>query len=498
MMRFRPLAPASLAAGLVLLPAHAVANGNVSHQWVSHDAIDRTPVGGSLYELVGDPDLRPMIDTGTMYPDWGYTPGATAEEREAGEASHWEPVQDGYRQWIMATYSPPWSDEARRHLAFYLGLGSHGIADQSYDSMFFERSRSYQGGDHGEFDQDTDVMWAATSGPGEPPRAWIPAAPLLELYQSLAGVVIDESSMEQQLGFVGVAIAAVNALAEDPMQVADAEADFPWAAEHDDDEATPGNPPHEAEIVRRYWRSNWSLLHGDPVPRPVLWSHPIDGGAGHPTDAASIESWVSLVFARALVGPEVDPSFFHLEDSTGAEVPLALDLFYGDGSHVVHLQPTVDLLPDEVYVVTVDPGLPTIHGDELEGWSLTFSTGARPVPPLHDDGFWDEPDPYGDEPAGTTGGSGGGDTDAATSDSTGRPDETGDVDATGATGGETGEGGDAGADGDAGCGCSQPGRGAPWILLGVIALAAPRRPRRPTSTRSSDRRLRPRSPRSPC
>ncbi|MCX4242806.1 hypothetical protein [Paraliomyxa miuraensis] len=458
-------------------PTLASANGNVSHQWVSRAAIAGTPVGGSLHGLVSDPALLPMLDTGTMYPDWGYTPGATTEEREAGEASHWEPVQDAYRQWIVANYAPPWSEEARQHLAFYLGLSSHGLADQSYDAMFFERSRFYEPGDHSEFDQDTDVMWAATTGPGAPPQAWVPVGPLLELFASIVGVTIEESSMEQQLGFVGVAIAAVNALATDPVQVADAEADFPWAAAHDDDPAAPGNPPHEAEIVRRYWRSNWALVHGDPVPRPVLWTHPADGGAGHPIEAASIESWVSIVFARALVGPDPDPSYFHLVDSGGAEVPLTLDLFYGDGSHVVHLRPDEDLLPDEVYVVTVDPGLPTIHGEALEGWSFAFSTGNQGPPPVNDDAFWDEPDPYGDEPTGGSTGEG--------VDESGAEPEAGSTAAVGSssagsTGGDTTSPGAEPDDSEpSGCGCSPPRREfSPVLLLGLLLVPHRRRRRR--------------------
>ncbi|MEM7153146.1 MAG: Ig-like domain-containing protein [Myxococcota bacterium] len=393
----------TLAATAFVAPAVAMANGNVSHQWVSRTAIESTPSEGSLADLVGDPDLQPLIDGGTMFPDWGYTPGATSEERDAGEASHWEPVQDAYRQWILANYAPPWSDEARQHLAFYFGMTSHGMADQSYDAMFFERSRFYQGGDHGEFDQDSDVLWAATTGPAAVPETWTPASPLLELFQALVGVTIDERSMTQQLGFVAVAIGAVNVLAEDPAQVASAEADFPWAAEHDDDPLTPGNPPHEAEIVRRYWRSNWALFHGDEVPRPVLWTHPADGGSGHGTDPASIESWISIVFARGLFSPELDASRFHVVDSSGAEVPITIDLFYGNESHVLHVRPEEALLADEVYVVTVDAGIETIHGELLEGWDFAFSTGDRAPDPLHDDGFWDEPDPYGDEDPGTGG-----------------------------------------------------------------------------------------------
>lgn len=468
-----------VAAALATFPAPAAANGNVSHQWVTHAAIDATPPGGSLHALVSDPALVPMLDTGTMYPDWGYTPGATAEEREAGEASHWEPVQDAYRQWIVANYSPPWSDEARQHLAFYLGMSSHGIADQSYDAMFFERSLFYEPVDHSEFDQDTDVLWAATTGPGQAPMAWIPVDPLLSLFESIVGVTIDEASMEMQLGFVGIAIAAVGAIASDPTQVADAAADFPWAAAHDDDPLAPGNPPHEAEIARRYWRSNWALVHGDPVPRPVLWTHPVDGGAEHPTEAASIESWVSVVFARALVGPEVDPAYFHLESSAGVEVPIELDLFYGDGSHVVHLEPTEDLAADEVYVVTIDPGLPTIHGEALEGWSFTFSTGARAPTPLHDDAFWDEPDPYDDEPAETTGGA----DETGASTSTSASTSEGETGVNGSSGGSTGGSaestGGAAVDGNdaSGCACSQrKGQGGAAGLL-LIAMMGRRRRR---------------------
>ena len=477
MFRALPFSSSLLLCGFMLAatPSGARANGNVSHQWVTRAAIDQTPTGGSLETIVTDPALGPILDVGTMFPDWGYTPGATMQERDAGEASHWEPVQEGYRQWIVANYSPPWSAEARAHLAFYLGMTSHGMADQSYDAMFFERSEFYEPGDHSEFDQDTDVMWAATAGPGEVPRVWIPSAPLLELFQSVGGVTIDEVSMEQQVGLVGVGIAGVNILARDPVAVADAEADFPWAAAHDDDRVTPGNPPHEAEIVRRYWRSNWSLLHGDAVPRPVLWTFPADGSAAHSVESASIESWSSVVFARALDAAALDVGQFHVEGEGGGEVPIDIDLFYGDGSHVVHIKPLADLEADTIYVVTVDPGVSTIHGESLEGWSFTFSTGARPVPPLHDDGFWDEPDPYGDEPGGdSSGGSSGGLDSGSTSAADGGT--TGGGSGGGTTSGATTSSGAADDPVDAGCGCSAPRhRWGGLGLVGLVVLAGRRR-----------------------
>jgi len=466
------LALAAGAAG----PTTAAANGNVSHQWITRSAAAQTPADGSLYALVNDEAVVGARDTGTRFPDWGYTPRATADERAAGESAHWEPVQEGYRQWIVANYAPPWSDEARQHLAFYLGMTSHGMGDQTYDSMFFERSRFYEPGDHGQFDQDTDVMWAATAGPGDVPTQWIPSEPLLDLFSDVAGVAVDETSMSGKVSVVGVAMELVNLLAADPRQVAAAEASFPWAADHDHDAVTPGNPGLAAEIVRRYWRSNWALLHGDSIPRPVLWTHPADGAAEHAVDSASIESWISVVFARGLSARQLTAARFHVVDSAGAELPISIDLFYGDQSHVVHLKPGAPLLADEVYVVTVDPGVQTIHGERLQGWSFTFSTGADAPRPINDDSFWDEPDPYPDDdvPSGTTG--------ASTGDAPGL-DESADGDVEGSsgvvsvdTGGTTGSGAPQDSESSSGCGCTTgPQRGALGLLMFVLLGATIRR-----------------------
>lgn len=471
----------ALAVSATLLPAAAAANGNVSHQWISRDAAERVPAAGSLRALVADPALRQALYTGTMFPDWGYTPGATADERDAGESSHWEPVQEAYRRWIAETYAPPWSDEARLHLAFYLGMTSHGIADQTYDAMFFERSEFYEPKDHAEFDTDSDVLWAGATGPGEVPAAWVPTSPLLDLFGTVAGKTIDASSMKQKVGLIGFAIKAVSTAAADPDELADAAADFPWASQHHEDPATPGNPPHEAEIARRYWQSNWALLHGDPLPRPVLWTFPADGGAEHTVQATSIESWITVVFARALDEQALDVSQFHVVDSTNVEAPIAIDLFYGNGSHVVHIKPTSDLIEDEVYVVTVDPGVKTIHGEALEGWRFTFSTGLTGPPPITDDAFWDEPDAYGPEgetsggeesssggaePEPTTGGGSSGEPGAGES---GAPADTTDDGAASA-----GEGAGAG-----GCACGTTGapRGGLAVLVSLALVSARRRSR---------------------
>lgn len=472
MVRRRSLALALPLVCAALLPGAAAGNGNVSHQWISKTAAQRVPEGGSLRALVSDPALRQALYTGTMFPDWGYTPGATDDEHAAGESSHWEPVQEAYRRWIGDNFAPPWSDEARLHLAFYLGLTSHGIADQTYDAMFFERSEFYEPKDHSEFDQDSDVLWAGATGPGEVPTAWVPTAAILALFEAVVGKTIDAASMQQKVGLIGFAIHAVSTIAADPEGLADAEADFPWAAAHDDDPATPGNPPSEAEIARRYWQSNWALIHGDPLPRPVLWTFPADGAAAHATAAASIESWITVVFARGLDEGALSAGQFHVVDSTEVEVPITIDLFYGDQSHVVHIKPTSDLLADEVYVVRIDPGVQTIHGEALEGWSFTFSTGAMGPPPVQDDGFWDVPDDHAPDEDSSSGGDsdGTGGASSSTGDTGGTSTggevvtgagESGGASSSGAPTSGTGEQGSATAGAEpaeSGCACAAGGR----------------------------------------
>ena len=214
----------------------------------------------------------------------------------------------------------------------------------------------------------------------------------------------------------------------------------------------------------------------------MLWTHPADGSAGHETTVVSIESWISVVFARALSAAALDVGRFHVVDSSGGEVPLQLQLFYGDGSHVVNLRPMVDLFPDEVYVVTVDPDVATIHGESLPGWSFTLSTGDRAVPPLNDDGVWDVPDPYGDDGEGT----GGEDTSGGAADETGSAGSTTAVGTSTTTGdapstsGSSTAGAARGDEGSGGCGCvqSEPNGGSGGLLGLVLGWLAGLRRRR--------------------
>ena len=143
---------------LVLLTSSPVyANGQTSHVYISLHAVDHLP-SGDLRELLARPDLRDHLVNGTMFPDGGYAIGD-----DYGELAHWEIVQAPYLGWLTAQHQLPWTDEAAQHIAFLMGMASHGMSDQVYDSLYLERARVYDAQSDWEsysIDEATDIAFA--------------------------------------------------------------------------------------------------------------------------------------------------------------------------------------------------------------------------------------------------------------------------------------------------------------------------------------------------
>ncbi|MGB1701248.1 MAG: Ig-like domain-containing protein, partial [Nannocystaceae bacterium] len=347
---------------------------------------------GELDTFLADPTLTLMLLNGSMYPDGGYGPVDHPNAHEAAESSHWEPYQNAYREWIMATYSQPWSAEAKEHIAFYLGMSAHGMGDQVFDSMFMQRSVAFDASPLDDFDQFMDYILVDRTGESDVPDHWVPDEQLLTIYESIGLAYTTQAILDGQ-AILRAAISLINAAAAVPDNITNAEALYPWASSNLLEVSAEGSPPVEAAVIRRYWQVNWDLLHDRGLRRPVLYTFPYDGTANHPTDSTNIESWITIVFARGLDASVIGNDFFLVEDADGVPVPTNYQLFYGNESHVVHLKPVEDLAEDTVYTVTIDPGLVTVHDETLEGWSFRFSTGAVAPDPIHDDEDWDNPDP---------------------------------------------------------------------------------------------------------
>jgi hypothetical protein len=207
-MFFRAAAIFVAVLSLAVSEREARACGNVTHAWISIDAKARLPQG-PIRELLDRPGMERYLRNGTMFPDGGYPIGD-----DYGEMAHWEPFQDRYLAWIREHYQPPWSDEAAMHIAFLLGMASHGMADQVYDSTFMEGSKHAK--DPGwetchefgcDFDSTTDILWARLKGPGVDPERWFPDA-FPDLFHQ-AGHDVTVETMTRGANLVGNAISAV-------------------------------------------------------------------------------------------------------------------------------------------------------------------------------------------------------------------------------------------------------------------------------------------------
>jgi hypothetical protein len=203
----RPSARLAAALLAALAAPAAWANGQTTHVWISRAARQLVPAG-PLGDLVRDPELEAALVHGTMFPDGGYPIG-----HPYGEAAHWEPFQVEYLAWIRRTYGPPYDDqEARQHVAFLLGLASHGMADQTFDAHYQNRSQRYDGalgwaaGDS--MDEATDFEWAWLTGAQDVPERWVPAATLVEVFAT-RGIEVDEDTLDAGQDLLELAVGMV-------------------------------------------------------------------------------------------------------------------------------------------------------------------------------------------------------------------------------------------------------------------------------------------------
>jgi len=372
----------------VLFPLTAHANGQTTHLWITDEAVRRLE-SGELKSLLED--YREPLRVGSMFADGGY-----AVDHGYGEAAHWEPFQDAYRDWIRNQYPDISVPEAAPHIAFYLGLASHGMADQVFDSMYMERSKVYDA-THGWADESTsldtaqDIVFVSETLPQELPYKWIPSH-FPELFASI-GVDVDMDTLDFGQSRLEVAVSAVGGLGAVDDTVAINQQAFPWGCSHLLDEAVPGSPPFEAAVVARYWTHLWRELHGEAGELEVIASFPSPDAIGHSPHANDIEARLSLVFSRGLTDDTVTEDHFRVTSSE-SELSLALDLFYGNHSHVVNIDPPNGWLENSAHLLTVSQMVVATDGRTMDSdHTLSFST-VPPPPPEEEE----QPDTGGEEP----------------------------------------------------------------------------------------------------
>jgi glycosylphosphatidylinositol phospholipase D len=115
-------------------PAHA--DGLVTHLEVSQRAQARYDLdaGAPQREL---PTKHPdAFQAGTLFPDWGFTPGPDGKQihAEAAEFAHWTPFLKEATAYLRAR-PRPWDVASEKLAAFLMGVLSHATADVYWHSM---------------------------------------------------------------------------------------------------------------------------------------------------------------------------------------------------------------------------------------------------------------------------------------------------------------------------------------------------------------------------
>jgi hypothetical protein len=228
-------------------------------------------------------------------------------------------------------------------------------------------------------DQATDVGLAAQTGGQQTLDAWVPWSEMVQLMGE-AGVEVSEDTLREGQDLTRIAITFGRVAGADPdiqEQWRDA---FPWAYDHILDWEADGSPPWEAAVVAEYWKVRWARLHGELAENEPLIYHFPYPGYDHPTDASTVEARVSAVLSRGVVADLIGPDLFTVEDEEGNDYVVDPWVFYGNGSHVIHLVPQQDWPDDTWFTVTVHAGVPFIDGTASEAdASFWFTTGPMPT-----------------------------------------------------------------------------------------------------------------------
>jgi hypothetical protein len=379
MIRLNSLCLFSLVVVIALIPAlrEAEANGQTTHVWITEQALDHIE-DPELAAFLRSTEMRDPLLNGTMFPDGGY-----AVNDDYGEIAHWEPFQQSYLAWIRDNLEPPWNEgEAAGHVAFLMGLGSHGLADEVFDSLFMERSRLYDPGwSEGTSNLDTasDVLFAAEVGGIVPPESWLPTEAILPIFNDVLNYEVDAATLESGQNFLFSALAYTEWARTDDERLATFRAEFPWTADNLINLDTPGSPLREATVVARYWEDLWRRLHSSALwDQPILEFIPGTGSHSHVTDATKVEARLHLSFSRGVASESLTE--VTVRDSQGTTLPIIVEHHYRDFSHAVHVFPSEDWPQDELLELSFPAGMANFDGvASLDSWSASFSTGPPPL-----------------------------------------------------------------------------------------------------------------------
>ncbi|MEZ4231531.1 MAG: Ig-like domain-containing protein [Polyangiaceae bacterium] len=370
----RLVASSALLVGLCL-PRPALANGMLGHMYTSELAISHVQTPELKQLLLDHPD---EYLNGSFLPDSGYAAGDGY-----GEIAHWSGFVQGYLTWIQQSYSPPYDQgPAAAHVAVLLGAASHGMADESFDILLYDKSVLVDG-DPKELDTGTDVWLVNDRTIDYDPPVVLDAEALSEVFANFTNhqvapqVILDGMSKAKSAHSL-----VKNVLAPGHQRFRE---QYPWASKAYLDPSVPGSYPYNARVIANYWEQIWRRLDSNVSVDSSLVAgiDPAPSGAASERylalDHTSIDGWITLFTGHGLEGSSLDSDSVQLLDPDGNSIPYTLRLRGDAWAHTIQLEPDADLQPKVVYRVKVTPAATTLNGEHLaEDYVAEVKTACAP------------------------------------------------------------------------------------------------------------------------
>ncbi len=357
------------------VPAHARANGMLGHMYTSELAISHVQTSELKQLLLDHPD---QYLNGSFLPDSGYAAGDGY-----GEIAHWSGFIQGYLTWIQQTYSPPYDQgPAAEHVAVLLGAASHGMADESFDILLYDKAAVVDG-DTNELDTGTDVWLVNDRTITYDPPLVIDADALSQVFASFTNHQVDPAVIIEGMTKAKGAHAVVQTLLKQGHQrYRDL---YPWASKAYLNPSVPGSYPYNARLIANYWEQIWRRLNANVSVDEslIVGLDPAPSGAAAERylalDHTSVDGWITLFSGHGLEGSSLDSNSVRLLDPNGNNVPYTLRVRGDAWAHTIQLKPDADLSAKAIYRVTVSPAATTLNGEHLPSdYIAEFKTACAP------------------------------------------------------------------------------------------------------------------------
>lgn len=369
----------------------ALAHGINGHVHVTGWAIEALPPG-ELADFFAEPEVRDAALIGAAFPDSGYAIGDPY-----GELAHWEPYVGAHLAWIQGHLGPPFETlEARKHVAFLMGLASHGLQDELFDSLFLYQVDLHDHEGQDRADPGTDSFLFADGWLQYKPPLYAPFDDLPGIFLEAHGHVVDQDTI--RAGMNRVKLLVIDGFAAiAPGLEAQHRPFLAWTAEHYVDPAVPGSLASEIPPTAAYLQAIWDRLH-DRYPMAAIATHgwPVAPRRLRALGPEIVDAWATIVFGAGVVVGSLNADTVVLLDPDGQPVPTRVrhTRWSGgadDSTRLVRIIPEVALAPSTTYTVELRPGIQRTTGEVLaDTLVFTFESTCVEAPCA--------PEPMGGEP----------------------------------------------------------------------------------------------------